>query len=72
MNCIFNDISYLPKNSFTWHVCKVICDIGSTWAGAFKHHHILCGRRASEIIPAIDTRNTIFEENYLVIRIGDK
>ena len=33
---------------------------------------ILCGQRGTEILSVMDIRNTTIEENFVIIRIGDK
>ena len=76
---IFNTNPSLPKYTFTCDVGKVINFLGKKWSENLKELSertvtllaILCGQRAREIITAMDTRNITFEENYVIIRIGD-
>ena len=80
MKGVYNSNPFLPKQSFTWDaevvvrclsfvIPKSLLDISRKLASLLV---ILCGQRGREILLVMDIRNTIIEENFLVIRIGDK
>ena len=58
---------------------KVIHYLGNKWTDKLKNLSertitllsILCGQRGRAIIIAMDTRRITFEENYVIIRIGN-
>ena len=58
---------------------KVINYLGNKWTDKLKNLSertatllsILCGQRAREIITAMGIGNSTFEENYVIIRIGN-
>ena len=70
----------LPKQSFIWDagavvrylsfiIPKSLLDISSKLVSLLA---ILCGQRGREILSVMDIRNTTIEENFVIIRIGDK
>ena len=72
-------LTSLPKHNFRWDVGAVVKYL--TNASSEKLYDfskklatltaILCGQRPKEISGLIDIRNLSFEDNFLVIRIGD-
>ena len=80
MKGVYNSNPSLPKRSFTWDAGAVVrylssvtpkslLDISRKLASLLA---ILCGQHGREILSVMDIRNTTKEENFLIIRIGDK
>ena len=79
MKGAYNMNPSLPKHNFTWDVRAVVkYSINASYENLYDLSKklstltaILCGQRPKEIFRLIDVRNLSFEENLLVIRIGD-
>ena len=80
MKGIYNSNPSLPKQLFTWDAGAVVrylssitpkplLDISRKLTSLLT---ILCGQHGREILSVMDIRNTTKEENFLIIRIGDK
>ena len=79
MKGVYNSYPSLPKRSFTWDAGAVVKYLSSINPKSFLDISrklasllaILCGQCGRKI-SVMDIRNTTIEENFLIIRIGDK
>ena len=80
MKGVYNSNPSLPKRSFTWDAGAVVKDLSYVIPNSLLDISrklasllaILCGQRGREILSVMDIRNNTIEENFLIIRIGDK
>ena len=79
MKGAYNMNSSLPKHNFTWDVGTAVKYLKNASSEKFYDLSkklatliaILCGQRPKETLGLTDIRNLSFEENFLVICIGD-
>ena len=80
MKGVYNSNPSLPKRSFTWDAEVVVKYLSSLIKKSLLVVSrklaslliILCGQRGREILSVMDIRNTTIEENFLIIRKGDR
>ena len=79
MKGAYNMNPSLPKHNFTWDVGTAVKYLKNAFSEKFYDLSkklatliaILCGQRPKETLGLTDIRNLSFEENFLVICIGD-